>query len=646
MVSDKDLGDLGHKIAGNTKAVSHSFGVTATDRGDLPSVTDNSPADPSNGPTGFWGRIGQVGIGRVKLLNLFHATKDVEEAGSDVVGATGRFLFKGTAKLANQGYQEGKQAVDTTKMILANKTHNPTAFANANKQSQKDYEGFKNSGGIFNVGTATNKEESQRGDLKSGVKKIGGATLEAAGELIPMAEVGKAYKVYNISKGVTKASEGIIEAITKNAVLGAISGAAGNAGGELLADGKISWKNVAKGGAAGAIIGGGSSAIGKLFGVFKGGAVKALDTLTNKGEKLSGDLPKSGMRDIISSEATDKAVSAATPKKIFPTGESVSEKVGVKTPLQPGIKQVSETNKIGVRTPQKMSPEDYTKKFNDLSKSYDKAYQALEGKPPATQKALGKAIDNRHVKALEQLNEDFKTGVMPDKTTVTKTASETLGAGKSTGGAPKEGVNVEGSTPSVPTKEAPNSNPVSTTSLKPVKSGGVSVPSQSAVKIKAKAIESGLGEDLGSVREHNVMDIPAQAKKAADLINTDSQKAVDIALGRAKAPSGTHPIAVMNAVKTMAIQNGDGDLLRQLAMSPVHDTATAAGQTFRILQEGNKDSPVAAIQQIMAERAKTAEKVLKEPVAVAVSKTAKEIETHVKPPTEFEWKSFVEGIKC
>jgi len=120
------------------------------------------------------------------------ATQHAKNAATDVghgISATGRFLLGGTAKLINQGYQEGKQVVDTTKMEAANITHNQTAAGNANKQSQKDYQGFqKGKGGILGVGTLTSEKEAKQGDLKTGAKEIGGGTLMAAGELLPFAK--------------------------------------------------------------------------------------------------------------------------------------------------------------------------------------------------------------------------------------------------------------------------------------------------------------------------------------------------------------------------------------------------------------------------------------------------------------------------
>lgn len=386
-------------------------------------------APPPAGPTGFWGRISQVGIGKVNALNAYRAVSNsgptvdsnnspLKTAAKDTGKATnavGKFLFKGTAKLANQGYQEGKQVVDTAKMEAANVTKNPTAFSNANKQSQQDYKGFnQNKGGIFNAGTATTEKAAKTGDLKSGVKQIGGATLESAGELIPLAKFGEAAKVYKLGEGVVAASHGAMRQIAENTVLGALSGAAGNTGANLLQNGKIDLKNTAKGALTGGIIGGGSTAIAKgvglLHGVFKDGPVAALQKITGKGTAMSGDLPKAGMTDVLSQKAAGEASNAG--------------KIAVKGAEDTGTA-------IHVAIPVKMSGDEYAQRFNALSKSYDKAYKGLESKPSATQKVLATAIDNQHVKALEQLNKDYIHGTLPGKAVTN--AGQKLMQNKATG---------------------------------------------------------------------------------------------------------------------------------------------------------------------------------------------------------------------
>lgn len=687
-----------------------------------PAPTKSAAAPPNVGPTGFWGRIGQVGVGKVNLINAY---REVAHSGPTVnsnnsilktgaqkaekaAAATGRFLAGNTAKFVNQGVQEGKQAVETGRMITAQKTNNPEAFAAANQRSQAAYKGFKTSGGLLNVGTATNEAEARQGALKTGLRKIGGATLGVAAEIVPMATFGKAAKVYKLGQGLVDASHSAMTSIAKNTVLGAISGGAGTVGAELLSNGKISIKDIAKGTGAGAVLGGGTTALGKLVGIFKGGPVAALDKIKSGLGKT--EKPTGGMTDVLDKQQLDQASSAAH-TKIGVTDETPNAQgIGVRTPVRPGVKDVSATYKVGVRAPVKMSDQEYVQKFNKISQSYDKAYKGLEAMPPAKQKIIANTIDNQHTKSLEQLNKDYKNGVMPEKTTVKQIASSTTKAGKTTGGLAKPTVNnftgnkkvsemggarpnnelqkqIEdahntGDTakteslikqlPDASTRDAMRSSvglptsetklvvgaggkttrvPIATTKpgqniLKPVKGGTTTAPSQLATKIESKAVANKLAEDLGTLPQHQVMDIKVQAQKATDLINSDSQKAIDIATGKANAPAGVHPHAVFVAVEKQATQDGNVDLLRQLANSKRVDEATAAGQTLRILRERDENSPVAAMQQVTAARTKAIETKTGTSVAKEMNKTADEINSNIKKPSKNDWHSFIESIQC
>ncbi len=226
------------------------------------------PAPPPSGPTGFWGRIATIGVGKVNAYNLDRTLvqhksavqsnslkQNIGEAktAGRGVNKAGKFLFEGSSKLINQGYQEGKQGVDTIKMAAATRSKNTQAFRNAQKQSQKDYQGFnREKGGLFNAGTATSAEEAKKGQLKTGLKRIGGSTLESAGELVPLAAIGKAGKVYKAGKGLLKAGEAGAKKVAKQAVVGAVAGATGQAGGELANEGKVGLKDVGKAAGLGA----------------------------------------------------------------------------------------------------------------------------------------------------------------------------------------------------------------------------------------------------------------------------------------------------------------------------------------------------------------------------------------------------------
>lgn len=606
-------------------------------------------AAPLQGPTGFWGRISQIGIGKVNALSAYRTVVEHEmpvqsnnaplkDAGR-ATNAAGRFLLKGTAKLANQAYQEGKQVVDITKMEVANATHNPEAFFNANKQSQKDYEGFnKDKGGLFNAGTATSSKEAKQGDLKSGVKGIGGAILETAGELIPLAKFSEGAKVYKLGEGLVGASHGAMRQITENTVLGLISGATGTTGADLLSTGKINLKSTFKGAAAGGILGGGTTAIAKGIGIlgtiFREGPTAALDKLKG-GSKASG-----AMTDVLDNETANKL---AAPVKIPVSGGDEATKVGVKTPLRPGVKEVSQTDKVVVKTPVMMSATEYTKKFNDLSKSYDKAYRDMEKMSPAEQKIRGNVVDTQHVKALEQLNQDYIHGVVPETPSkVTKLTSATSKAGKTTGGTPK--------LDTTPIKEAPVSTGTGKTTLKATpKTEDLpsSKVSTSALKSEQRAVQAGLVKEFENKASYSTTSYAEDTESAVKLAHDDPNKALDIATGKVSGNNPSHEVAVRIAVENKATQEGDSNILRQLGMSQLHgQTSEAAQRLGAEAYNANPDSAVAAIQHIAATRAEVAGKRLGTDINKAVTSTIKDADSHIKVPSKSEWTMFLESVKC
>lgn len=617
--------------------LTHSFGATETDAAPtIDAATGLAPGAnvaPPQGPSGFWGRITQVGKAKTILASAAQNT-------GKAANATGRFLLQGTAKLANQGYQEGKQVVDTTKMIVASKTKNPEAYKKASEQSQKDYQGFnKNKGGIFNAGTATSAEEAKRGDVKSGVKGIGGATLEAAGELIPLAKFAEGAKVYKLGRGVVEASHSTMRQIAENTVIGLLSGAAGNTGAELLQNGKISWKSTAKGAAAGAILGGGTTAIAKGIGalapIFRRGPVDALDKLATK--------------DVMTAGEADKVAAVAYTKIGVQDVGSAAEKVGVKTPTRPGIKEISQTDKVAVKTPVRISDQEYTKQFNKISKNYDKFYRELENLSPVEQKVKARSIDNQSQKALEDLNKARTEGVVPTTPSkVTKLTSETSKAEKVTGGAAKEGVNVKSTIQSKVT-----GNPGKTeTAIAPKVTREASAPvtgekvSGSALKSEQRAVEANLAKEFEGKATYDTASYKTNSESAVKLTHEDPQKAMDIAMGRTPGNNTVHEVAIAKALENKAIQEGDAETLRQLAASSRHTATSEAAQ--RLGAEGftNESSPVKLMKQVADTKVTAFETKAKTTVAAAIKKDVATATAHIKVPSKDEWKVFVESLKC
>lgn len=127
----------------------------------------------------------------------------------------------GTARVLNTAAAQVPQAYYTGEMLLADITGNTEAWRNANQSAEIANDQFKNGGGLFNAGTLYNAEEARRGDLVTGVKRIGGGSLEAAAELASLglgSTAGKAIVKQGIVQGVKTSGKNIATNAGVNAV--------------------------------------------------------------------------------------------------------------------------------------------------------------------------------------------------------------------------------------------------------------------------------------------------------------------------------------------------------------------------------------------------------------------------------------------
>jgi hypothetical protein len=123
--------------------------------------------------------------------------------------------------------------------------------------------------------------------------------------------------------------------------------------------------------------------------------------------------------------------------------------------------------------------------------------------------------------------------------------------------------------------------------------------SKLASGVEQKAIEAGLTERFEGKPEYAVVNVADQARVATELIKTNPQRAIKIAMGQEIPPEGLLPESVFTAVEKSAIRSGDVATLRELATSSsLTSEATGMGQRLRMLAEQDPYSPVGAIQDI------------------------------------------------
>lgn len=369
-----------------------------------------------------------------------------------------------------QQEQQRQQAITNAK----NKAHSPLGIAKGVGNFVKDVAvgtakaglrtGEAVSQGIYNaegklIGAPSENAQQYTKNLAPGFNKFTdykGTKKQIAGDVAQTgALVAPEGKI--VEKGLTKLVPKVGAKLAEKTAEKTVKGAATKAA--------ISTVNNAP---AGAVFGGGQAASnnqnivkGAETGALFAGAAGAGSLLKSGGEATRVALGKDeGVTKLINdqkiAQASEKAKGRMSlggkaiegnnqPTKIpVKTTEGITEKVGTRTPIRPGVKEVSTTTKIPVRTPVKMSDEEYTKQYNKLGNSYDKATKQIADLPPVRQKIMQEHIDQEHQRVLEQLNKDYEKPPLAPKGSPKQLARSTTPAGKTTGGfqMPKESPNV------------------------------------------------------------------------------------------------------------------------------------------------------------------------------------------------------------
>lgn len=140
-----------------------------------------------------------------------------------------------------------------------------------------------------------------------------------------------------------------------------------------------------------------------------------------------------------------------------------------------------------------------------------------------------------------------------------------------------------------------------------------------------------------------------QIKKVASFLDGDIENARKAATGKAEIPRDINSQVLFNAVEADAIKNGNIELLRDLAKSPVAKQLSEAGQTLSAHGfNDNTSSPVKAIQDIQNAREAKYEKTTGEKPGKAKKATVEEIKKEIKKvvPKKQNWSEFIESIQC
>lgn len=135
------------------------------------------------------------------------------------------------------------------------------------------------------------------------------------------------------------------------------------------------------------------------------------------------------------------------------------------------------------------------------------------------------------------------------------------------------------------------------------------------------------------------------AKKADEFIKENKQLAIDIVKGLAPEQEGIFRQDLFAALREIALNDGDSDLLNDLSRSMTVEEATELGQRIQALARG-RINPVKEMVELRDDRMKK-NKVTKEKIKEETKKATKEINREIALAAEpKEWQEFVKSLEC
>lgn len=164
--------------------------------------------------------------------------------------------------------------------------------------------------------------------------------------------------------------------------------------------------------------------------------------------------------------------------------------------------------------------------------------------------------------------------------------------------------------------------------------------------IETGAIEKKLTEGFGGTAGYDKVVVKEQAQNVADLVNSDLNSARAMVRGEIALPDHIRGASLITGMEDYAVKNGDSEMLRELAQSPLASETSRSAQELRLLAERSPDSPVGALQDIAKTREAMASKRygnLAQAKDTISAQIKKEIAT---TRTKETWESFINSIQC
>lgn len=129
--------------------------------------------------------------------------------------------------------------------------------------------------------------------------------------------------------------------------------------------------------------------------------------------------------------------------------------------------------------------------------------------------------------------------------------------------------------------------------------------SEFARNVEARAIAAGMPpETFGDLPEHGVLSFSDLATKAVDLLHSNPEEALAIALVEKDVPPGQMRAFIVKAVENKARREGDWETLRKLGTNQkLADENTTIGRNLAAMANMDPSDPVAALRVVAKARA-------------------------------------------
>ena len=173
-------------------------------------------------------------------------------------------------------------------------------------------------------------------------------------------------------------------------------------------------------------------------------------------------------------------------------------------------------------------------------------------------------------------------------------------------------------------------------------------PTKVAADIEQKFVEKKLTESFGDIAGYEPITIKDQASRAANLMKSDFNKAVDMVAGRIPMQKGLRGEMLIKTMEEHALKQGDVDLALEIARSPLVAETSVHAQALRLLAERETTSPVKVISDISKKRKVAYEKKTGKKIKKKLTDEQKKIKREIKAvkKSERDLNNFIQSIKC